>query len=98
MIVNINYDYACSISGQRLSDQCSVIIKNGHFISCDSVTRGIIADAIKECGSKSQQDVFHCYKGFDITREIRTYLATVDIEQYKSVLEPVFEMPSELLI
>lgn len=98
MIVNIDYNYVCGISGQRLSDQCSAIIRNEHFISCDGITRKTIADAIKEYGSKSQQDMFHCYKGFDITREVRTYLTTVDIEQYKSVLEPLFEKPSELLI
>lgn len=98
MIVNINHNYVCSISGQKLSDQCSAIICNEHFISCDVETRNIIADAIKEYGSKTQQDMFLCYKGFDITREVRTYLTTVDIEQYKSTLAPLLEMPSELLI
>lgn len=98
MIVNIDYNYVCSISGQRLSDQCSIIVSNGHYINCNGTTREFISKAVNEFGSYTQKNLFRCYKGFDITREFRTYLTTVNIEDLGDALTPLLQEPSELLI
>lgn len=98
MIVNIDYDYVRGISGQRLSDQCSMIISNGHYIDCDGVTRETISNAINGFGSKTQKDMFRCYKGFDITQEFRMYLTTIDVKEFALSLEPLLQEPSELLV
>lgn len=98
MIVNIDYNYVCSISRQMLSDKCAVIMSNGHYINCDGTTREVISKAVNEYGSQTQKDLFRCYKGFDITREFRTYLTTVNIKDFENVLTPLLQDPSELLI
>lgn len=98
MIINIDHTYACSVTEPIFSDQCAIIISNGHYISCTHETRDVITKAINTHGSSSQKQLFRFYKGFDITEELRKYLTTIDINHYKTVLKPLLESPSELLI
>lgn len=99
MIVSISYNYAAeSISKQDLSDKCALIMRYGHYISCDSKTRLFICNTIKEYGSKTQSDLMLIYKGFDITQECRTYLTTIDLAVYSQDLQKLIELPSEILI
>lgn len=98
MIVSISYNYAESISKQDLSDKCALIMCYGHYISCDSRTRLIICNAIKHYGSKTQADLMLKYKGFDITKECRTYLSTIDLSVYSQNLQRLIVLPSEILI
>lgn len=98
MIVNIDHNYACSATEHILSDQCAMIISNGHYINCTPETRNVITKAINTHGSASQKQLFRLYKGFDITEELRKYLTTIDINHYHTVLKPLLESPSEVLI
>ena len=98
MIVSISYNYAESISKQDLSDKCALIMCYGHYISCDSRTRLIICNAIKHYCSKTQAGLMLKYKGFDITKECRTYLSTIDLSVYSQNLQRLIVLPSEILI
>lgn len=98
MIIRISYDFAESISKQDLSDKCALIMRYGHYISCDHKTRLFICNAIKNCGSKTQTDLMLIYKGFDITQECRLYLTTIDLAAYSLHLQKLIELPSEILV
>lgn len=98
MIVRIDSTFAESESHQKLSDECSLIMRHGHFICCDGKTRLLICNAINECGSKSQRDMMLTYKGFDITQECKRYLTSIDIAAYANHLHELIELPSEVLV
>lgn len=98
MIVHIDSSFAESELRQKLSDECSLIMRHGHFICCDGKTRRLICNAINECGSRSQRDMMHIYKGFDITQECHRYLTTIDIAAYANNLHQLIELPSEIQV
>lgn len=99
MIFKISNRFITSVPSASVSDFMSDIMEHGHYVDCDYKVQQSLIQAIDTNGSTTQKELLRKYKRFDVTNELRTYLTTIDTDNYtQDQLMIMVSVPSYILM